>query len=417
VKSFLTGLKYGTPEQNVGSNWTSGDDQGLVCLICRTERSGGTWYGSVTDLRGAIVPGLFMVTLDELKNFQVETFVSKQRRVKVAPARPLRQRIQTKKEEERRAKPRLGTKRVTVSLFAHECGHAFGLEDEYGDGRGASLPASKVAAMANKLNVQARAAVLDGTQIVLDRLRWRWPRIASASYVKTAPKKDDDFSATVEVSPGSFVVQKGSTVQLRWRDLHKHRGRPQAKNLYSAQFKVTEVTWYLSEGYASVKFEMPRTDGQRVKLPDLSHWTVGDLVLAPVLKADGTGRLYLTAPQVERAMTGTEKDKPLASYSGGGDTRSKVMTPTLMPGSFWKRAKGRRRPPLRATLIGLYEGGYRYDKGVFRPSGVCIMRVEWGTRFGLYRFCQVCQYILVDKIDPTRHGDLDYDYAKVYPEP
>jgi hypothetical protein len=32
-------------------------------------------------------------------------------------------------------------------------------------------------------------------------------------------------------------------------------------------------------------------------------------------------------------------------------------------------------------------------------------------------FCPVCRYVLVDLIDPTKHGRLDREYAKIYPDP
>jgi hypothetical protein len=44
------------------------------------------------------------------------------------------------------------------------------------------------------------------------------------------------------------------------------------------------------------------------------------------------------------------------------------------------------------------------------------MRQIWDVDIGLYRFCHVCRYLLVDKIDPTRHALLDAEYSKVYPE-
>ena len=31
------------------------------------------------------------------------------------------------------------------------------------------------------------------------------------------------------------------------------------------------------------------------------------------------------------------------------------------------------------------------------------MREIWDTGFGLFRFCQVCSYWLVDKVDPVHH--------------
>ena len=32
-------------------------------------------------------------------------------------------------------------------------------------------------------------------------------------------------------------------------------------------------------------------------------------------------------------------------------------------------------------------------------------------------FCPVCRYIMVDLVDPTKHGVIDRDYAGIYPDP
>jgi hypothetical protein len=34
-----------------------------------------------------------------------------------------------------------------------------------------------------------------------------------------------------------------------------------------------------------------------------------------------------------------------------------------------------------------------------------------------YRFCPVCRYILVDRLDPSQHGAIDRDYDPRYAQP
>ena len=31
-------------------------------------------------------------------------------------------------------------------------------------------------------------------------------------------------------------------------------------------------------------------------------------------------------------------------------------------------------------------------------------------------FCPVCRYVMVDHIDPSKHGDIDRDYGPRYPK-
>jgi hypothetical protein len=66
-------------------------------------------------------------------------------------------------------------------------------------------------------------------------------------------------------------------------------------------------------------------------------------------------------------------------------------------------------PRCRGDIIGIYEGGSYHDCGVFRPAGRCKMRTAYEKTVP---FCYVCRYLLVDRVDPTRHWKLD----KLYPE-
>ena len=70
-------------------------------------------------------------------------------------------------------------------------------------------------------------------------------------------------------------------------------------------------------------------------------------------------------------------------------------------------------------MVGLYENGDSFDCGVYRPTGVCLMRSQHyrDTRGHdrAYQFCPVCRYAMVDFIDPTQHGAIDADYEPRYP--
>jgi hypothetical protein len=81
------------------------------------------------------------------------------------------------------------------------------------------------------------------------------------------------------------------------------------------------------------------------------------------------------------------------------------MTPTNLPPLA-------RRPRTTADIIGIYEGASYHDCGVFRPAGRCKMRVSTEK---IVPFCQVCRYLIVERVDPTRHGVLDALYENVYP--
>jgi len=60
----------------------------------------------------------------------------------------------------------------------------------------------------------------------------------------------------------------------------------------------------------------------------------------------------------------------------------------------------------------VYYGGSLYACGILHPTGHCMMRNSGDDS---ERFCPVCRYALVDRIDPDQHWWIDRDYEKQYP--
>jgi hypothetical protein len=57
-------------------------------------------------------------------------------------------------------------------------------------------------------------------------------------------------------------------------------------------------------------------------------------------------------------------------------------------------------------LIGLYEGGNLCTIRVYRPAGGCKMRSSQGSK-SEGEFCFVCKYLIVNRVDPSKHPKLD----------
>ncbi|MCL4298419.1 MAG: hypothetical protein KJ077_21970 [Anaerolineae bacterium] len=60
----------------------------------------------------------------------------------------------------------------------------------------------------------------------------------------------------------------------------------------------------------------------------------------------------------------------------------------------------------RYKLIGLYEGGDQHTIRVYRPAGACKMRASQGSK-SEGEFCFVCKYLIVNRVDPSKHPKLD----------
>lgn len=71
----------------------------------------------------------------------------------------------------------------------------------------------------------------------------------------------------------------------------------------------------------------------------------------------------------------------------------------------------------KKEIVALYSGGNQYHSNIYHPTAHCFMRIQREENT-LDEFCAVCKYILINMIDPTKHGMLDEQYAgrKIYPE-
>ncbi len=83
-----------------------------------------------------------------------------------------------------------------------------------------------------------------------------------------------------------------------------------------------------------------------------------------------------------------------------------------IPGSLVPSCSSRKK-----EIIALYSGGRRFHGNTYHPSGHCFMRYH-SHDGGYDEFCAVCKYILVDMIDPSKHGALDEQYSSrnIYPD-
>jgi hypothetical protein len=71
---------------------------------------------------------------------------------------------------------------------------------------------------------------------------------------------------------------------------------------------------------------------------------------------------------------------------------------------------------VKADTLGLYEGGGDISCDIYRPSGRCKMRnpgdLDSNGRITFDEFCFVCQYVLVELNDASKHEALDNDYPR-----
>jgi len=310
---------------------------------------------------------------------------------------------------------------VLASAVAHKCGHALGLWDEYGDAAG--TVAQTVPDHGN-LVLKSSVATVSGAGTVFDKTRnikWLWPRLRTGGVLAGKPEKSGT-GFRVTLRPGQRAkFDSGEVVQFRqWPVKQAPSTDPfrTAGPLSGFVFKVK------GPDGAGLIVDLTKADGTVIDVGAPSAgagsptWekVVRDLFTANQPHA-------LVCPQVKEGKELTliadvilqhiASQGPLTAEPGfdpglcvAASSTNSVMSPTNLP--VFSNAK----KLILADVIGLYEGGGYHDCGVYRPAGRCKMR---SASEKLMPFCHVCRYLIVDRIDPARHGVLDAIYEKQYP--
>jgi hypothetical protein len=358
-----------------------GQDRRLVFMLC-----GGTRYG------GSELDGLILSSLVSDVEVRLQA-VAGTRQVNLVPFNL----------------PSIPSLWLAANV-AHETSHAFGLEDEYGEFPvPLRIPATQEASLKPAANAQPaseleRSAVdlrLDPAK--LGKIKWLWPRVEHAGVLDAQPAPNGAAFDVRMVHGQAAGFKHDDLVRLRRRPLLDH---PQP----SGRLNVDKVT-------GDVVTVVPLVPGSITA----ADWPAGSILIRPVrgapTAADLNGPdLPLVAPIISGHLATSSiplNQKPPPPAPACAVDTSPVQSALNLPAGL---PVG--RPKFKAQIVGLYDGGVRYHCGVFHPSGACVMRallVPGGAT--TYLFCPVCRYFLVDRIDPTKHGVIDLDYRKRYPQP
>lgn len=286
---------------------------------------------------------------------------------------------------------------VTV---AHELAHSWLLLDEYG-GTGpiddASADELKDVANAQPLKTLRTANHLDG-----DLIKWRWPRIAKAG-VLAAPPTDDGGGGA---GPFRGALQAHHGYEFAVGDLVRLRTRPLPTAVTSDRLRISRM---LGDGD---QVELVLLPGSAL---DVTKFPAGSLLICPLRadQPDGTpgDDLELVHASVRARISATHN--PLNAADGEPFDRpcTGAELPTPTGATNFPGGSAPKPPRYSSWIVGLHESGATFDCGVYRPTGVCLMREETFTdgtgHDRAYEFCPVCRYTIVDVVDPFWHRDVD----------
>ncbi len=372
----------------VGKGWVSGGnvaglnagkDRGLVVVVCFSRRSGGlnTPGRSIGVSTGDAQDVLFRpvaLGFDRVTQTPMPTSMSA----------------------------------VSVARVAHECAHAppMLLEDEYGTAQ--ALPAGKT--FPNGGNVQEEPGVRIAGALNAAKIKWQWDRIEAAGVLTSTPVPAPAAPAFRVTLPAGQVGVFANGDQVRLRT------RPLVSSTRSAVLTVTAVEVATNS--------LLLNDVSTTLTPNT--FPAGSIVYRPKhAVAPPNNELTLVAPRIAAHINASNNPLNAAAAAAGNAacvaTSKTMQAATNIPAAIRAQITAKKRPRFSAWLVGLYEGGNSFFCGIYHPTGTCLMRSKEfhgsGATIEIYQFCTVCRYLLVDALDPTKHGDIDALYDPRYPDP
>jgi hypothetical protein len=293
--------------------------------------------------------------------------------------------------------------------MAHELGHSFGLGDEYVENN--VRTSETEAQLSRRLNLQTEIDTQNAAhQVDGGRIRWNWHRVHKAAVIRAAAENVAAGTYKIPVIAGqSNQFAKDDIVRLRARD---------PGSLLDAAGDVTEsqplqIAVAPSAAATADYLVVQAASGPALTDAFFDDYAPGSILFAPVpaassVHSDAYPFARMVAKNVEDLITKNHNALYRRPKGLGGD--EKVQHPKLdgltpgLPGVFCFRHKER--------IVGLYEGGSHAARGMFHPTGICMMRNHHDETA---EFCAVCRYVMVDHINPYKHFEIDRDYDDIYP--
>ncbi|HTF04400.1 MAG TPA: hypothetical protein VK826_10250, partial [Bacteroidia bacterium] len=437
-----------TPASRIGRHWspngsTRAKDEGLVCIIYN-DRTGGR---EANYLFFTLVPTSFMDPPPRISDSGYYLF-DPPRPVSGAVTNPLRWRVSRDIWPFDATAVTADKVDSMCDTLTHELGHSLVLGDEYEEISGAAAGVS--AHRMDNLTFLDLIHHTTGTPNEIDpsRLVWaslhrvsRSDRIISATWNLT---NVNAITAELRIAPAS-VSQWPTTTPVFIREFRRndwfvtvdYGGIHIRNTMISTMPRAGEDPLVVLEtisisaadattGVLTISVPKAKFPAAWQALPDPDfrtrvnglNWS-GALLFLPLVR-DGV-TLKLADSEVMQFMT--TNHMPLTNNrSGAGVCGTASATADNPPGTVINTTL-RNLPTHTFRIIGAYEGGDHNTCTVYRPTGFCRMRNSSGMPDGsaivdpafVSEFCYVCQYLIINRINPAKLVLLEANYPEFTP--
>lgn len=307
-----------------------------------------------------------------------------------------------------------------IAMFAHELSHGWGLGDEYGDIT-VDPTGSTIDDIRETANLHYEDEIFSGGVLVGDNVKWNWHRMEQVGILTDVPVEDamtpGNFLVTLEDGHTTFVV--GEDAFLRFRDGTTPIGKdPIISNPLKVEIVAgNQVTVKPAAGIdiLALNSATPADPNGHTK------FIAGSVLYTPAIASpaaaaqpgsDGFQRIM--ADNVRNALNGIPAGEGLNGNCIDERNVSK-QKPTKLSAILPANK-------INGGIVGVYTGGSTYACKVYHPAGKCLMRQQtWNatsptgrTMVVFERLCPACRYIIVERLNPNKHIELDEDYDSIY---
>jgi hypothetical protein len=392
---------------------------GLVCLFANSEHEGANALRSTITTAGVqrILPeGIVVVSLG---SSQVHTYT-------LDNADPNIRRLSLGGEV------KLDFSKI-ADVLAHEFGHSFNLGDEYERRRG---PGNRAAESWDNLTFVETIQVVPPpgghnqdfpTPINPDEIKWaKLHRIALADLLvqKSAINGNQITVKLVSVATDDERA-KWQQIKTKWQRIMNGDNRVFLRKYKATNNDARQLSIESADLYSDLTIQPPIKDDGTLTLsgtppPPLNkfeEFPAGSVVYVPKRDMESHPMTLVESPVLLYMRTTRWKSGDntfpqgvalTENHDKGGEGQSDPVPPkdNIDSPPDIPNFKG---PCTAHKLLGLYEGGGDYTIRVYRPAGGCKMRNQYGTD-SAGEFCFVCKYLIVNRVDPSKHAVLDERY-------